>query len=169
MDVASSPELKARTRNEGDIKIYDGVNLPYPDNFFDFIYSNQVFEHVRYPDLLLKSVCRVLKPGGYFAGSVSYLEPYHSFSLFNFTPYGLITVVKDAGLHLVELRPGADTFSLLFRQLLNAPKFLSWFFDRFSLFDLCVNSMGAMFGLGHKERNFFKIQFAGHLCFLAIK
>ncbi len=38
------------------------------------------------------------------------------------------------------------------------------------LFDkLFVDGIGLMFGLGNKERNFLKIQFAGHLIFLAKK
>lgn len=40
------------------------------------------------PESLLADVTRVLRPGGAFVGSVSCLEPYHSFSYWNFTPYG---------------------------------------------------------------------------------
>ena len=72
------------------------------------MFSRQVFEHVRHPDALMREVARVLKPGGVFFGSVAYLEPYHSRSIFNFTPYGLMTVLGNAGLRLSELRPGID-------------------------------------------------------------
>src|SRR5688500_6677197 len=47
-----------RTMNNGVI--------PFEDNFFDFVVSNQVFEHVEDLDGALKEIDRVLKPGGGF-------------------------------------------------------------------------------------------------------
>lgn len=43
---------------------YDGETLPFADETFDVVVSNQVFEHV--PDLpgALSQIARVLKPGG---------------------------------------------------------------------------------------------------------
>jgi SAM-dependent methyltransferase len=38
--------------------------IPYPDNFFDFIYSKSVLEHVVNTDNFLTEAYRVLKPGG---------------------------------------------------------------------------------------------------------
>jgi len=169
VDVESSPEGKLRTRTDGDFSTYDGVNLPYEENFFDFIYSNQVLEHVRHPDALLKDVFRVLKPGGYFTGSASYLEPYHSLSIYNFTPYGLMVSLADAGFQLKELRPGIDGPTLILRQLLNAPQKLQFLFNRVSLFNFTVNLSGFLFRLSHREKNFLKLQFAGQICFLAEK
>jgi len=40
----------------------DGI--PYPDNFFDVVYSKSVIEHFHYPETLAKEMYRVLKPGG---------------------------------------------------------------------------------------------------------
>lgn len=40
----------------------DGI--PYPDNFFDVVYSKSVIEHFHYPERLVKEMYRVLKPGG---------------------------------------------------------------------------------------------------------
>ena len=169
VDVEDSPEGKQRKRIDGDFSTYDGVNLPYEENFFDFIYSNQVLEHVRHPDALLKDVFRVLKLGGYFTGSASYLEPYHSLSIYNFTPYGLMVSLADAGFQLKELRPGIDGPTLILRQLLNAPQKLQFLFNRASLFNFTVNLSGFLFRLSHRKKNFLKLQFAGQICFLAEK
>src|SRR5919202_1662471 len=38
--------------------------IPFDDNSFDVVYSNQVFEHVRFLDKMLSECARVLKPGG---------------------------------------------------------------------------------------------------------
>lgn len=40
----------------------DGI--PYPDDFFDVVYSKSVIEHFHEPDKLVAEMFRVLKPGG---------------------------------------------------------------------------------------------------------
>lgn len=44
-----------------------GDNMPFfEDNEFDIVFSDNVFEHVEYPEKLFQEVCRVLKPSGLF-------------------------------------------------------------------------------------------------------
>jgi hypothetical protein len=66
------------------------------------------FEHVRHPEELLSDIARVLRPGGQSIGSTSQLEPYHSLSLWNYTPYGFRVLVEGAGLKLDKIRPSID-------------------------------------------------------------
>jgi SAM-dependent methyltransferase len=40
--------------------------IPFPDDFFDCVISNQVFEHIQNIDEMLREIHRVLKPGGKF-------------------------------------------------------------------------------------------------------
>lgn len=47
-----------------NIHEYDGVTFPFPDESFDIVLSNQVFEHVPDLDRILSEVSRVLRPGG---------------------------------------------------------------------------------------------------------
>jgi SAM-dependent methyltransferase len=44
-------------------EIKDG-RTGFPDNYFDFVFSNQVMEHVVDLDQVLKEIYRILKPGG---------------------------------------------------------------------------------------------------------
>lgn len=69
--VDINPELKViaeknvlKNNAKADLKIYDGVNLPFSDNFFDYIVSFSVLEHVENPEKLLNDMLRVLKPNG---------------------------------------------------------------------------------------------------------
>jgi SAM-dependent methyltransferase len=166
VDIDDSPEARARKCEGGNFATFDGINLPYRDATFDLIFSRQVLEHVRHPDRLLRDVARVLKPGGHYVGSVSYLEPYHSYSIFNFTPYGVMRVFEEAGLDVLELRPGVDGPTLMIRQMVMGAAFLKFCFRR-SPFNLAITLLGHALGLRHQHINFLKLQFAGHIGFVA--
>jgi len=166
VDIDSSPEVKKRVRESDLILSFNGVDLPYSDHYFDLIFCHQVLEHARNPDVLINDVFRVLKPNGFFVGSVSYLEPYHSYSIFNFTPYGIVCVFGDAGFDLKEIRPAVDAWSLINRQLFNRAKVLRPIWNFNFLYGI-IQLLGMIFRLGHRERHFLKIQFSGHLVFLA--
>ncbi len=46
--------------------------------------------------MALSEISRVLKhTTGVFAGSVSFLEPYHPWSTFGYSPYGLYVILKN--------------------------------------------------------------------------
>lgn len=42
----------------------DSYRIPYDDNYFDYVFSTSVFEHVQNTEEALKEIYRVLKPGG---------------------------------------------------------------------------------------------------------
>jgi SAM-dependent methyltransferase len=63
VDKSSAAQIycpEAELRNS-DI---EGAGIPYPDNFFDIVYSKSVIEHFHYPEKLIQEMYRVLKPGG---------------------------------------------------------------------------------------------------------
>jgi len=47
------------------VQIYDGAELPFPDQSFDIVFSSNVLEHVRDPATMHREVRRVLRTGGY--------------------------------------------------------------------------------------------------------
>lgn len=52
------------------ISYFNGIKIPYKDNFFQTVVSNCVLEHVGELPELLKEVNRVLSSGGFFLASV---------------------------------------------------------------------------------------------------
>jgi ubiquinone/menaquinone biosynthesis C-methylase UbiE len=67
IDVEISAVEHARkkyTTGNCTFKEYNGSNIPYGDNYFDFIVSFQVIEHVDNDAAFVKELGRVLKPGG---------------------------------------------------------------------------------------------------------
>jgi SAM-dependent methyltransferase len=169
LDIEISPEVAKRIRTDAEFKTFDGVSIPFADNHFDLIYSKQVFEHVRYPGPLLRNVCRVLKPGGVLVGSTSQLEPYHSFSVWNYTPHGFKLLLDEAGLQLQETRPGIDALTLVIRAALQRPKFFSRWFKKESPLNRAINLIGRLSGKDIRTINFAKLILCGHFCFIAKK
>jgi len=169
VDIEESPEVNARTRTDGEFFTYDGVNLPFEDSSFELIYSNQVLEHVRYPEKVLAEISRVLTADGVFIGQTSQLEPYHSFSIYNFTVYGFKTICEDNGLEVDLLRPSIDGITLIERSLKErAPYFSRWFAE-----ESPVNS--EIERLARKESrsvavmNYRKLLHCGQFCFVCSK
>lgn len=46
--------------------VSDGASIPYGDEMFDLVFSDNVLEHLEFPETVFAEVSRVLKPGGVF-------------------------------------------------------------------------------------------------------
>jgi SAM-dependent methyltransferase len=169
LDIEDSPEVNSRIRTDGNFYTFDGINIPFENSFFDLIYSNQVFEHVRYPSQLLKEINRSLKSQGYFMGSTSYLEPYHSFSYWNYTPYGFKELLEEANFKVVEIRPSIDALTLILRRGMGNPKFFSSWWKKESPLNSLITIFGKITGRDRVTINSLKLLFCGQFCFLAQK
>jgi hypothetical protein len=124
-----------------------------------------VFEHVRHPERLLGEVARVLSPTGFFVGSTSQLEPYHSFSLWNYTIYGFKLIVEEAGLSMIEVRPGIDGPTLIERSYRKRPREMSRFFTEESPLNRAIDEDAAAEGKHPSIINFRKLLYCGHFIF----
>jgi len=51
-------------QNEQIDVYYDGAHLPFENNYFDSVFSSEVFEHIFNLEEILKEINRVMKPGG---------------------------------------------------------------------------------------------------------
>jgi ubiquinone/menaquinone biosynthesis C-methylase UbiE len=168
VDLERSPEVDERTRDDAEFVTFDGVNLPSADATFDLVYCKQVLEHVRHPDALIREVVRVLAPGGWFAGSTSQLEAFHSRSTSNHTPYGLTLMVEEAGLEVVELRPVIDGLTLVAWRMLGLPSFFyRWWGPRESPLNRVIELAGRARGLDARTRNQIKLTLCGQFAWLA--
>ena len=167
VDLADSPEVARRTRADARFLAFDGVRIPLDAGAADAILCRQVLEHVERPRELVADAARVLRPGGLIGGSTSQLEPYHSRSTANPTPYGLARLLAGAGLEVLELRPGIDGATLLARRLLGMPRSFDRFFTGTSPLNAALEAAGRALGAGARERNAAKLVLCGHVCFLA--
>lgn len=167
LDVPGSPEARFRTRRDARFETFDGISMPFADGSFDLVYCKQVLEHVRYPEPLLKEVYRVLVPGGWFAGSTFQLEPYHSLSVWNYTPVGMVALMEQADLRTVEIRPGIDGLTLIAWRLAGGH---TWFFRwwaKESPLNRLLDWGGRILGTDNRALNATKLLFCGQFAFLA--
>ncbi|UAB77828.1 methyltransferase domain-containing protein [Erythrobacter sp. SCSIO 43205] len=166
VDIEASPEVASRERDDLSFDTFDGVNLPYDEDSMDVIFCCQVLEHVRHPEELLQNIKRVLRPSGIFVGSVSFLEPYHSFSIFNWSPYGVVTLFEDNGLKDVTLRPGIDGIALTWRNIFGHKAFRGSF-NSDSIFNYFLEKLEENGRRTPQQINAQKLAVAGHICFYA--
>ncbi len=167
VDLDWSPEVARRVRIDAEFASFDGVHLPAPDASIDAVYCKQVLEHVRDVGALLCDVTRVLRPGGLFAGSTSQLEPYHSLSLANLTPYGLLVMLEAVGLELVEVRPGIDALTLMLHRGFGMPQFSRRWWGKESPLNRLIELFGRLRQLDCAQRNAIKLIFCAQYSFLA--
>ncbi len=165
VDIIGSPESKARV-DTGDLVVhYDGLRLPLASASVAMIHSHQVFEHVRRPIELLIEIARVLKPGGIFSGSTSHLEPYHSFSVWNYTPYGFRLLVEEAGMVLEEVRPGIDGVTLIQRTYNGRPPEYAAYFHGESPLNAEIDAWAAEHNKDSAATNLRKLEHCGQFAF----
>lgn len=167
VDIEVSPEVLSRSSQDPRFVSYDGINLPFPGSAFDLIYSHQVLEHVRHPELVLMEIRRTLRSGGLFIGQTSQFEPYHSYSLWNYTIYGFKTIIEDAGLILLKLRPAIDGFTLMERVYQGRPKEFDRFSHEESPRNVEIEQKAREESKSIRVINFRKLMFAGSFTFVA--
>jgi SAM-dependent methyltransferase len=90
----------------------DAHGMPLPDATFDLVLSMQVLEHLHSPWVAAEEIARVLRPGGWFVGSVAFLKPYHH-SYFHMSHQGVRQLLGAAGLRVDRLEAAQSiTYSL---------------------------------------------------------
>lgn len=167
VDIEGSFEVAERTRSDATFVTFDGVALPFADASFDVVWCKQVLEHVEQPEPLIGEVARVLRPGGTFAGSTSQLEPFHSRSTQNPTPYGVKRWCDRADLVLEEVRPMIDGPALLLRIALGRPRRLDRWWARPSPGNRAIDLAGRFRGWDERRRCAAKLVFCGQFAFRA--
>ncbi|HET6547749.1 MAG TPA: methyltransferase domain-containing protein [Solirubrobacter sp.] len=161
------PGSEFETRPDVELRLFDGLRLPFEDGSVDVVFCKQVLEHVERLDLLVADVARVLRPDGVFAGSTSHLEPYHGRSTANVTPYGMLRLLDRCGLELEAIMPGIDGPTLIARRLLRGAQCFDRYWARRSPFNTLVDGVARVTGWDAEDRTALKLLFGGQYAFVA--
>ena len=108
-----------RNHNYADV-FYDGKTIPFENNTFDSILSNQVFEHVFNPNDFLKEVNRVTKIEGVFLMTVPFVWDEHEqpYDYARYSSFGLKHILSENGFEVIEHKKSNNGLEVIF-QLLN--------------------------------------------------
>lgn len=105
-DVSKTRVPAHLQQHGGPDLLCDSHFLPFADRSFDSVYSAAVTEHLACPYLVAQEVARVLKPGGFYLGNVSFLEPWHDDSFFHMSPLGVFELLTQAEFEIMHIWPG---------------------------------------------------------------
>ena len=85
---------------------WDGVCMPFEDQRFDCAFGTEVLEHCPNPEVVLKEVYRVLKPGGIFFFTVPFLWNLHEVphDEYRYTPFSLERHLRHSGFKDINLK-----------------------------------------------------------------
>jgi len=114
LDLSPEAPLFAKDLN---IKVCDleKDKLPYPDNYFDVIYSKSFLEHLRDPSKFLNEAYRVLKPGGLLLSMVPDWESQYKKFYDDYTHVSPFTTISLKNIQLVAGFSSVEVYK--FRQL----------------------------------------------------
>ncbi|WP_299550023.1 class I SAM-dependent methyltransferase [Seonamhaeicola sp.] len=85
---------------------WDGKTMPFKDESFDCAFGTEVLEHCPDPEIVLKEVNRILKPGGMFFFTVPFLWNLHEVpnDEFRYTPFSLERYLKKGGFKDIDIK-----------------------------------------------------------------
>jgi SAM-dependent methyltransferase len=85
--------------------VCDLASIPVPDCRYDFIFFNQVMEHVPDPQSVLRELFRVLKPGGQLIYSAPFFYEEHEvpYDFYRYTQFGVRHLFTSTGFVLERL------------------------------------------------------------------
>jgi ubiquinone/menaquinone biosynthesis C-methylase UbiE len=97
----------------GDLRVADAENLPFPDNHFDLVYSHGVLHHTPDTQKAINEAHRVLKPGGRAMIMLYHRRSYNYYgNIMFFRRVGAQLLQYDWGPRLVNRITGEDIKAL---------------------------------------------------------
>jgi SAM-dependent methyltransferase len=109
--------------NEEIDVFYDGKTIPFPDNTFDSILTNEVLEHVFNLEDILKELHRVLKPGGKILITTPFAWTEHEVPVDfgRYTSFGMHALLTRNGFNVLSIEKSTH-----YRQTQTQLRILYW-------------------------------------------
>jgi SAM-dependent methyltransferase len=129
----TSCDLPGSPNEKNQDFLCDASELTVSNCSYELCLHIQVLEHLRWPQISIDEVARVLKPGGRLLLSTNFLYPIHGepYDYFRFTKHGLESLLENSGIRVISIEEIGGFFKFLStglqyqRDFLFGSKFLS--------------------------------------------
>lgn len=106
-----------RHENENIDVFYDGSKLPFDDDYFDGVFSTEVFEHIFNLDEIISELSRVMKEGGMLLVTVPFVWNEHEvpYDCARYTSFGIKALLEREGFVVIEQRKSTNYVEMVFQ------------------------------------------------------
>ena len=108
-------------KNEKIDFYYDGKKIPFQDNYFDSIFSSEVFEHIPNINEILNELNRVLKKDGRILITVPFVWYEHEcpYDYLRYTSFGIKHLLESKGFRTISIKKTTNYIETIF-QIINS-------------------------------------------------
>jgi len=114
-------ENEAHSHEKEKIDVfYDGKSIPFPDAYFDSLFSSEVFEHVFNLEEILSELNRVLKKDSLVLITVPFVWDEHEipFDFGRYSSYGIRHLLEKAGFEVMAVEKNGNAVAVLHQLLI---------------------------------------------------
>lgn len=104
-------------KNEQVDVYYDGKTIPFNSDYFDSIFSSEVFEHIFNLEQILNELFRVIKPGGHMLITLPFVWDEHEvpYDFARYTSYGISSLLEKAGFEVITIEKTTNYVETVFQ------------------------------------------------------
>lgn len=118
--VGMDIEINRHAHSNEDIDVYyDGRHIPFEDEFFDNVFSSEVFEHVFNLEELLGEINRVTKMEGKLLITLPFVWDEHGtpYDFARYTSFGIAHLLNQNGFEIISSRKSTSYFETVCQML----------------------------------------------------
>ena len=96
---------------------YDGKTIPFKNEYFDSVFSSEVFEHVFNFEEILRELNRVLKKNSYMLVTLPFIWDEHEapFDFARYTTFGIKFLLKKNGFKIINIEKSTNDIETIFQ------------------------------------------------------
>ncbi len=106
-------------KNENIDVFYDGNKIPFNDEYFDFVFSSEVFEHIFNLDKIIKELNRVLKKDGKMLITLPFVWNEHEepYDYARYTSFAIKEMLNKNGFEIIKSYKSSNFIETIFQKI----------------------------------------------------